>query len=193
MARFAHFLLSSVLFLALTGTGMVGPVGSGPLVSLAQAQEKQKAGAKQDPARKKGKNEKDKPTDVTADSMEIFDDRNLVLFTGNVKAVQGDTTLYTDRLEVHTEKKKNEKGEENTRMSHWVATGNVRIVKPDMTITGKKAIMDVQKDIVTVEGDVVVTKPDATIRGEKLVANLKTNVARMVSASRKKRVHGVFR
>ena len=133
------------------------------------------------------------PTDVTANAMEILDEKNLIIFTGDVKVVRGDTTLLADRLEVHLEKAKNEKGEEERRMREWVATGNVRIMQPNTTITGKKAIMDSQAELLTVEGDVLVKKPDATIKGDKLVANLKTNKFRMAATRKETRVHGVFR
>jgi len=130
--------------------------------------------------------------DITADSMEVFEEENKTLFTGNVKTVKGDTTLYSDKLEVFMTTKKQKDGSEKDEVKELVATGNVRIVKPDMTITGKKAIINVKKDIATVIGDVVVQKPDATIQGQKLIANLKTNVTRVLAQGRK-RVHGVFR
>ena len=186
MPRVTRFLLVGAIALVLNVVMPGGPEGPGLLVAAAAAKTG-KAGKEQ------GKKKEKRPTDVTADSMEIIDEKNRILFTGNVKVVQGDTTLYADKLEVLTEKEKNAKGEDSTRMRQWLATGHVRIVKPDMTITGNKAIMDVKKDIVTVEGNVVVKKPDATIRGEKLVANLKTNVTRVLSTKRKQRVHGIFR
>ncbi len=185
MSRYKVRFLAGVLAVAMVGGLLGAPEGSG-LSSLAAAAERKAV-------QNSPKAEKNEPTDVTADSMELFENKNLIIFVGNVKAVQGETTLLADRLEVHTEKVKNEKGEEETRMREWIATGNVRIIKPNMTITGEKAIMDMRKDIVTVEGGVVVKKPDATIRGEKLVANLKTNVTRVLSARGKKRVHGIFR
>ncbi len=184
MSRFMYLVVTGVLALTLNGIILPG-AGEGGLLSEAVAQE---SATKKD----NGK-QQNAPTDVTADSMEILDEKNLIYFTGNVKVVQEDTTLFADRLEVRTEKEKDRKGRETTRMRQWLATGHVRIVKPDMTITGDKAIMDVKKDIVTVEGNVVVKKPDATIRGEKLVANLKTNVTRVLSTKRKQRVHGIFR
>ena len=132
------------------------------------------------------------PTDITADNMEIHDEKNLIIFSGNVRAKEGDTLLRADRLEVHTMKEKNAKGQENTRMRQWVATGNVRIDKPNMTITGKKAVMDIPRDVLTVTGNVLVKQPDATIEAVKLVTNLKTGVTH-ITAGKKKRVHGIFR
>ncbi len=143
-------------------------------------------------AAEQGKEKKKKEkVDITADDMQVFEKDNKVLFIGNVKAIKGDTTLYADRLEVFTEKEKQPDGAEKTKVRRLVATGNVRIVKPKVTITGKRADMDVKKDEVVVTGDVLVKKPDATIRGDKLIANLKTDVTRVITSG-KKRVHGIF-
>lgn len=143
------------------------------------------AGVQAAPAAKKEK------VNITADNMEVFDKDNKVLFTGNVKAVKGQTTLYTDRMEVFTAKEKQPDGSEKTRVRRLIAVGNVRIVKPNVTITGDHADMDVKKDIVVVTGNVVVKKPTATIRGDKMIANLKTNVTKIVTGG-KSRVQGVF-
>ena len=134
---------------------------------------------------------KGEKVDITSNNMEVFEKDNRVIFSGNVKAVKGDTTLYADRMEVIIEKVKQQDGTEKDKVSKIYATGHVRIVKPNMTITGRKAFMDVKKDIATVEGNVVVKRSKSVIRGQKLIANLKTNVTRVVSGGRQ-RVHGVF-
>ena len=134
---------------------------------------------------------KKEKVNITADNMEVFDKDNRVLFTGNVKAVKGDTTLYTDRMEVFTEKEVQPDGSEKTKVRRLIAAGNVRIVKPKVTITGERADMDVKKDEVVVTGNVVVKKPDAIIRGDKMITNLKTNVTRVITGG-KRRVHGIF-
>ena len=134
---------------------------------------------------------KGEKVDITADAMEVLENENRIIFSGNVKAVKGNITLHADRLEVLTEKVKQKNGTEKDKVRRLIATGHVRIVKPDMTITGRKAVMDVKKDIATVEGNVVVKREKATIRGQKLIANLKTNVTRVVAGDRQ-RVRGVF-
>ena len=134
---------------------------------------------------------KSKKVDIEADGMEVLDDRNQAIFTGNVKAVRRDVTLTADKLTVDFRKTKNEKGEQDTEVTFLYATGHVRIVTPEQTITGREAKMDVKKELVWVSGGVVVKKKTSTIHGARLFANLKTNVSR-VEAGRKGRVHGVF-
>ncbi len=129
--------------------------------------------------------------DIEADNMEIQDDKNTAIFTGNVKAVRGNSTLYADRLVVHYRKVKKPGGGEKTEVTDFVATGNVRIMDAQQTITGQEARMDVQKDLLWVTGNVTVKTKTATVRGQKLFANLKTGVSRM-EAGRKGRVRGIF-
>ena len=132
-----------------------------------------------------------KKVDISADGMEIFDDRNQAVFTGNVKAVRRDTTLTADKLVVDYRKVKKADGAQDTEVTFLNADGHVRIVTPEQTITGNHAKMDVKKNLLWVTGNVVVKKKTSTIRGAKLFANLKTNVSR-IEAGGKGRVHGVF-
>ncbi len=132
-----------------------------------------------------------KKVDVTADTMEIQDDRNRAIFTGNVKAVRNDVTLFTDRLIVEYSKVKDKAGNEKTDATFLTAEGHVKIVSPEQTITGERARMDVKKELLWVTGNVAIRKKKTLVRGQKLFANLKTNVSR-VESGRKGRVHGVF-
>ena len=134
---------------------------------------------------------KGEKVDISADTMEVLEKENRVVFTGNVKAAKGNTTLYADKVVVLTEKVNRPDGSKTDKVRKLLASGRVRIVKPDMTITGAKAALDVKKDIATVEGNVVVKKEKATIRGQKLIANLKTNITRVVAGGRQ-RVRGIF-
>ncbi len=171
-----------ILSLALTA-GLALPWPSGPGLPVAVAQ------VVNTTPMKKAKNTR--KVDIEADNMEIQDDRNTAIFTGNVKAVRGNSTLYADKLVVHYRKVKKPGGGEKTEVTDFVATGNVRIVDNQQTITGREARMDVQKDLLWVTGNVTVKTKTATVRGQKLFANLKTGISRM-EAGGKGRVRGIF-
>jgi len=141
-------------------------------------------------ARNSGK-KANRKVDITADKMEIFDDKNQAVFTGNVKAVRGDTTLYTSRMEVDFKKVRQADGTEKTEATFLRAFNGVRIVQPKRVITGNSMRMDIDKELVWVNGNVVVKEGDSVIRGDRLFHNLKTDVSR-VESSGKKRVRGIF-
>ncbi len=134
---------------------------------------------------------KARKVDIEADSMEIQDEKNTAIFIGNVKATRGNSTLYADKMVVHYKKVPKEGGGEKTEVTDFVATGHVKIVDPDQTITGDQARMDVKKDLLWVTGNVTVKTKTATVRGTKLFANLRTGVSRM-EAPGKGRVRGIF-
>ena len=134
---------------------------------------------------------KARKVDIEADSMEIRDDKNTAIFSGNVRVTRGKSKLYANRLVVHYKKVPKEGGGEKTEVTDFVASGNVRIVDPDQTITGDEARMDVKKDLLWVTGNVTVKTKTATVRGTKLFANLRTGVSRM-EAPGKGRVRGIF-
>ncbi len=149
------------------------------------------AGAEAVDTRSMKKAQETRRVDVTADAMEIQDEKNRAIFTGNVKAVRNDVTLFTDRLVVEYGKVKDKDGNEKTEATFLTAEGHVKIVSPEQTITGSRAKMDVKKELLWVSGNVTIRKGKTTVRGAKLFANLKTNVSRVESGG-KRRVHGVF-
>ncbi len=48
---------------------------------------------------------KNEPIHVTSDRMEAYNKKNLIVFIGNVSAVQGNMEIHSDRLEVYIKKK----------------------------------------------------------------------------------------
>ncbi len=171
-------MMAAALGLALAGLPAMAPVAAGAAQKAVDTKSMKKA-------------QKTKKVDVTADTMEIQDDRNRAIFTGNVKAVRDDVTLYTDRLIVEYSKVKDKDGNEKTDATFLTAEGHVKIVSPEQTITGNRAKMDVKKELLWVTGNVAIRKKKTLVRGQKLFANLKTNVSRVESGG-KGRVHGVF-
>lgn len=129
--------------------------------------------------------------DITSRTLEFTEDGKRAVFTGQVRATRKDTTLTADKLVVFFRVRKTKDGEEKRKASHFVATGKVKIVTRDQTITGQRAQMDLNKDLLTVTGDVVVTGRDATVRAQKFIHDVKRGVSKMI-AEKGERVHGVF-
>ncbi len=120
------------------------------------------------------------PIEITADSLEVEQERQIATFTGNVDAVQGDMILKADKLIVHY--KKNSKNGQNN-VSRIVAEGNVFLASPDSTAQGDHGVYDVDGDSMVLTGNVVLTRDDNVIRGDRLVLDLATGKSRMESAT----------
>ncbi len=144
------------------------------------------------------------PIDIESDVLVVRDKEKLATFKGNVKAVQGKTTLHAAELDVHysggdrlglgggetaagappvaeaspTEPAKAE-GESGTQITKIEAKGNVVIVSADdQTTTSDWALYDVPSQLVTVGGNVVLTQGENVLKGDRLVIDLKTGQSR---------------
>ncbi len=141
----------------------------------------------------------DQPIRINADSLEVKQQQQLAVFSGNVEAVQGNIVLRADTLRVHYKADKNGGGNTISRLD---ALGNVFIASPAETAQGQRGVYDVTARVITLEGGVVLTRGDNVLRGSRLVLNLATGVSKLegsVSGSamqgttrRGGRVQGIF-
>ena len=92
----------------------------------------------------------EQPINITADRMEYFSDKDLVIFTGNALAVRGDSTLSADSMEVTLSGEGGSR--EESSVEQVVATGNVnfRQVDPETDkeryATGERGVYDAGDD-----------------------------------------------
>ncbi|MEZ5875990.1 MAG: LptA/OstA family protein [Hyphomicrobiales bacterium] len=137
----------------------------------------------------------DEPIDIESDMLTVYDAQKYATFKGNVKAVQGTTTLRAAELDVHyvggSEKLTGQAGEAKpadnnaaegktaddpeAKISKIEARGNVVITsEDDQTTTSDWALYDVPAQIVTVGGNVVLSQGQNVLKGDRLVIDLKT-------------------
>ena len=145
----------------------------------------------------------DQPIDIESDVLVVHDAKKYATFKGNVKAVQGTTTLRATELDVHyvggggasltgsratgaalppTPSREGAGGEvrpQATQISKIEAKGNVIITsEQDQTTTSDWALYDVPAQIVTVGGNVVLMQGKNVLKGDRLVIDLKTGESR---------------
>ncbi len=131
---------------------------------------------------------KPKATDVTANEMEIIDAENKTIFRGQVVAIRDKTTINCDELLVNTVAVKQPDGTTKKEVDVMHATGNVKIVTENETITSEKADIYDRKDYLEAFGKVVLVQGTNTLKGEKLAVNLNTKHTVMTGG----RVKGSF-
>jgi lipopolysaccharide export system protein LptA len=144
------------------------------------------------------------PLHISAVQMEANQDQNVIIFTGQVKADYGDSTLYTDKLLVFY-KPKEEKpkskgkspsppaantpttsplaglgGDQIDRIEAW---GNVRYVQGDRVATGEKAIYYRDKDQIVLLGHPQVWRGEDYMKGSKIIMNLATKKVEVESST----------
>jgi lipopolysaccharide export system protein LptA len=144
----------------------------------------------------------DQPIDIESDVLTVYDAKKYATFKGNVKAVQGTTTLRAAELDVHyiggANKLTGQGGEPvpvatqpaaggangggdstQARINKIEARGNVVIIsEDDQTTTSDWALYDVPSQLVTVGGNVVLSQGQNVLKGDRLVIDLKTGESR---------------
>jgi lipopolysaccharide export system protein LptA len=122
---------------------------------------------------------------ITADTFTIDEATHEAVFTGNVVVIH-------PSVEVHADKVVGIYGEGGTSdIQSFDATGAVRLITPDQTATGERAVFTPGTQQLRLTGNVRVTNSGGTVDASELVHNLDTNTSTF-SAGSGGRVTGVF-
>jgi lipopolysaccharide export system protein LptA len=116
---------------------------------------------------KGGQSGSDQPLRITSQQLEADNKNQLIIFTGNVVAKQGEMTIYADVAQVYYEKK-----EEGNEVREIVATGNVKIQQADQVATGQKAVFVNSEQKITLTGQPKVWQGKDMVSGEKIIVLL---------------------
>lgn len=127
----------------------------------------------------------DNPIQIEADRLEVRDEEKLAIYSGHVRVRQGETIMEAPELRVFYAGEglqadgpaaSSPAGSAVTRIE---AGPGVNVRSGDRTVSGDRAVLDMAKDLVTLEGNVVVTQGSNVVRGERLVVNLATKQGRI--------------
>ncbi|MCK1420103.1 LPS ABC transporter substrate-binding protein LptA [Bradyrhizobium sp. 180] len=148
---------------------------------------------------------RDQPIQIEAASLEMRDKKKEATFAGNVKVVQGDTTMTSKTLVVFYESGGGDKpavpqpaakGAKAAPMQSTTpgpggssaikrleARGNVVVTQKDQVVTGETAVFDTKTNLITMLGGVVLTQCKNVLRGDRLMVDMTTGVSRVESES----------
>lgn len=151
---------------------------------------------------------RDQPIQIEAAALEMRDKKKEATFSGNVKVVQGDTTMTSKTLVVYyeggsspadgktkapakTAMKSAEPGPSGaSSIKRLEAKGSVVVTQKDQVVTGETAVFDTKTNLVTMLGGVVLTQGKNVLRGDRLIVDMTTGVSRV--ESKNGRVQGLF-
>ncbi len=158
---------------------------------------------------------RDQPIQIEAASLEMRDKKKEATFSGNVKVVQGDTTMTSKTLVVFynsgpapaTPAPAAPKGSKSasapasmqsatpgpggsSSIKRLEARGSVVVTQKDQVVTGETAIFDPRANLITMAGGVVLTQCKNVLKGDRLKVDMTTGVSRVESDSNK--VQGMF-
>jgi lipopolysaccharide export system protein LptA len=107
-----------------------------------------------------GTADSDQPLEITSSRLEVFQEEQKSIFSGDVVAQQGDKTLYTDQLTVIFD--------DQNDVSRVEAAGNVRIEEPLRNARGNHAVFDRQADTLILSGNAEVVQGENRIAGDEI-------------------------
>jgi lipopolysaccharide export system protein LptA len=155
---------------------------------------------------------RDQPIQIEAASLEMRDKKKEATFAGNVKVVQGDTTMTSKTLVVFYDSTSspgappppaNSKAAKtapiqsatpgpggSSSIRRLEAKGSVVVTQKDQVVTGETAVFDTKANMITMLGGIVLTQGKNVLRGDRLLVDMTTGVSRVESDSG--RVQGLF-
>lgn len=114
----------------------------------------------------------DAPIEITSNQGEYLQNEGRGVYTGSVRAIQGDSRITTDKLTVICHKGPAASGESPAceAIEKLVAEGNIYYTAPDVKIKGDRAEYDYPTDTITITGDVILSRgADGVVRGKRVV------------------------
>ncbi len=124
------------------------------------------------------------PVEVEADKLEVDDQKQLLVFSGNAVAIQGDVEIHGNRIVVFYQG-------ESREVARVVAEGSVRIVQGTRVATGQKAILYRLDERVVLTGSPKVTDGDNFVQGQEITIYLNDKRS-VISGGTGGRVNAVF-
>src|SRR6266436_6687858 len=155
---------------------------------------------------------RDQPIQIEAATLEMRDKKKEATFAGNVKVVQGDTTMTSKTLVVFYDATTPPAGAPapnpkaaaksapiqaaapgpggSSSIRRLEAKGSVVVTQKDQVVTGETAVFDTKANMITMLGGIVLTQAKNVLRGDRLLVDMTTGVSRVESDSG--RVQGLF-
>ena len=105
---------------------------------------------------------------ITGDGFQMDLDKKVVTYFGNVKVVQGESTLFCDKLDAFYE--------EFGKWKRIVTTGNVRLVDSAFTATGEEGIFYPDEQKIEINTHAKVWQDNNTITANQIIAYIAQDV-----------------
>ncbi len=129
------------------------------------------------------KKESSEPINISSDELRVFKNKNMAIFEGKVHAIQGDMSLYCDKMTVYFEEKTEqddtaevdeEDGIGKSKVERINFIGSVNIVTPKENAKSELGDYNVKTGIFTLTGNVELIQQKNKLYGHKLIYNKNT-------------------
>ncbi|HUV06262.1 MAG TPA: LptA/OstA family protein, partial [Spirochaetia bacterium] len=125
--------------------------------------------------------ERDQPIQIVSNRLDAYNEKRMVVFSGNAVATQGERTIRSDVLTLYY-KEENKAAAPSTGeaggpgdVERVEAKGHVTISEGDRIVTGDEAIFEQDAQKITVTGNAVMREGANIIRGYRIFVFLDEN------------------
>ena len=132
--------------------------------------------------KQKTKVERDQPIQIVSDRLDAYNEKRMVVFSGNAVATQGERTIRSDVLTLYYKEDKKPSVRTTTEtegpageLERVEAKGHVTISEGDRIVTGEEGIYEQDAQKITMTGNAVLREGANIIRGDKVVVFLNEN------------------
>lgn len=129
----------------------------------------------------KPKIERDQPIHIVSNRLDAYNEKRMVVFTGNAVATQGGRTIRSDVLTLYYKEEKKSAAASTSEaggpgdVERVEAKGHVTISEGDRIVTGDEAVFEQDAQKITMTGNAVMREGANIIRGEKIFVFLDEN------------------
>ncbi len=122
----------------------------------------------------------EKATVTARDSLEYWDEQQVIVARGDAVATETDRRVEADLLIGYLRKKGDPAG--NSGLYQVEASGGVRLTTSAEVVLAEKAVYNLDREIATLTGGVKITRGQNQLNGERAEVNLKTGVSRLMGS-----------
>jgi lipopolysaccharide export system protein LptA len=138
------------------------------------------------------------PIEITSEKMDAYNEKKLVVFSGNAVARQGNIVLKSDRLMLYYKKETAKKDKIGTKEIEGVgdlekieAKGNISVTQGERMATGYEAIYLQDSGQIIMTGNAVLREGKNIIKGDKVIVFINENRG-TVQSDPQKRVKAII-
>lgn len=147
-----------------------------------------------EPEKKKSEANEESEIIINADSLEIDDQKQIVIFTGNVDAREKDFVINCQKMVLYYRNNSGRPVSESgaVNIDRIIATGEVKITRPNGGLaTAEKALYYRNDEKVVLTGQPKVKQGDDFVQGSKITLFLRENRS-VVESSKNEKVRAVY-
>ena len=125
------------------------------------------------------------PIEIESDKLEVLENENKAIFTGNVNVTQGPTLLKSGAMTVYYATDGGSAATGSSSIERLEVDGKVYVKSDKQVATGDRGVFDMKTEVLVLSGnEVVLSEGNNVLRGCKLTVQMKTGRAQVDGCSK---------